>query len=91
MKLIDKDRLISILNAKADIALGEPKKYFAHVAQMVEPLPKVDAVEVVRCKDCKYYAPLITGEEICFCDLREMTTYDDDFCSRGKRRKKDDD
>lgn len=55
MRLIDKDRLISILNAKADMALGEPKKYFANVAQMVELLPDVDAVEVVRCRDCKHW------------------------------------
>lgn len=86
MKLIDKNGLISILNARADMALGEPKTYFAHVAKMVELLPDVDAAPVVRCRDCKYYAPWTTGEEIYFCDLRGMTTHDDDFCSRGERR-----
>lgn len=41
--------------------------------------PTVDAVEVVRCKDCKY------GD---MCSIREAMACTDDngFCWRGKRR-----
>ena len=41
-------------------------------------LPAVDAVEVVRCKDCKYWD---FGD--CF---RQELTRPDDFCSYGERK-----
>ena len=44
--------------------------------------PTVDAVEVVRCKDCKYYwrnNPLETW--VCLASPR-----DDAYCSEGERR-----
>ncbi len=50
--------------------------------------PAVDAVEVVRCKDCKLRVP----ESISVfrhCDLVGMMVDDDDFCSFGKRRDED--
>lgn len=47
--------------------------------------PTVDAVPVVRCKDCKYYKP---DEFECGCDFAGGLPYvkADDFCSFGKRR-----
>ena len=50
---------------------------------LVQDAPTVDAVEVVRCKDCKRYSQ--SG----MCNLylnvsHEMKT--DDFCSYGERR-----
>lgn len=36
--------------------------------------PTVDAVRVVRCKDCKFY------------DECENFLFDDDYCSSGERR-----
>lgn len=53
-----------------------------------------DVVEVVRCKDCKYYkeSPLLAPNRFCF-RLRgkdgEPVGYNfsgDDFCSRGERK-----
>lgn len=46
---------------------------------------KVDAVEVVRCKDCKMRCP----ESVCLvkhCTLTGVLVDDDDFCSYGERR-----
>lgn len=50
--------------------------------------PTVDAVPVVRCKDCKYYKP---DEYECGCDFAGGLPYvkAGDFCSYGKRRKPD--
>lgn len=47
--------------------------------------PTVDAVPVVRCKDCKYYKP---DEFECGCDFAGGLPYvkADDFCSYGQRR-----
>ena len=43
--------------------------------------PTVDAVPVVRCKDCKAY------EKDCgYCEAMGFTCEQDDFCSYGERR-----
>jgi hypothetical protein len=41
--------------------------------------PKVDAVEVVRCEDCKHY----NGHR--FCRRTKTTVLDKDFCSYGEQ------
>ena len=45
-----------------------------------EQLPSVDAVEVVRCKDCKWKDG---AECVRFSDVRPFPY---DYCSRGERR-----
>ena len=47
--------------------------------------PTVDAVPVVRCKDCIYSVPAII-DGLLKCELLLMTFFDDDFCSMGERR-----
>lgn len=63
------------------------------VGQWVEDAPTVDAVEVVRCKDCKHSQQV--GSFGCFCsniqapwfnDEYEIHMDLDDFCSYGERR-----
>ena len=55
----------------------------------IDDAPTVDAVEVVRCKDCKYIRPMIdvvSGEEdgyYCALNLGEVGF--NDFCSFGER------
>ena len=58
--------------------------------------PTADAVEVVRCEDCKYMCHYIDGHLECRLleDLKPIpTTYctmnADDFCSYGERREND--
>ena len=68
----------------------------AECLDVVRKLPAVDAVEVVRCKDCKYSMlwRKPTDEVIGDCWIRKMNSDDeqfpmvgaDDFCSYGKRR-----
>ena len=52
---------------------------------IVESAPTVDAVPVVRCKDCKYSRPKKSGIKL-HCAWWYRSVYDDDFCSSGKRR-----
>lgn len=47
-------------------------------------LPAVDAVEVVRCKDCKYY--MTDDVDICACPCGLHNPRSNDFCSYGERR-----
>ena len=45
--------------------------------------PTVDAVEVVRCKDCK---KVNVGGLSLYCSLTGMPMDEDDFCSYGERK-----
>lgn len=49
-------------------------------------IPAVDAVPVVRCQNCKYYALWADGRSMNRCDKHECTMYDEDFCSYGERK-----
>jgi len=48
--------------------------------------PSVDAVEVVRCKDCKHtYKCACDGTAKNICDCMEIPVYDDFFCKWGEK------
>lgn len=50
----------------------------------IAEIPTVDAVEVVRCMDCKYHEDTsVTGFE--HCCLYGLTMRYNDFCSYGKQ------
>ena len=57
--------------------------------EIIDEAPTVDAVEVVRCKDCVNYC----GFEHCkngICDVDSVSkraVYPNDFCSYGERKK----
>lgn len=76
-RLIDANALIK--EANADGAYG-----YVDAKQIAEA-PTVDAVEVVRCLDCKY---LMFSDCYGECDKGYMgVVRPDDFCSRGERKK----
>ena len=55
--------------------------------RLIEMQPTVDAVEVVRCKDCKHYvAPQGVPCCDCFYGLGFPNKSGNDFCSYGERR-----
>lgn len=45
-----------------------------------------DLVEVVRCKDCKYFDPLYEDVDYNFCDAWAGGTNEDMFCGFAERR-----
>lgn len=49
----------------------------------IDNAPTIDAVEVVRCKDCKHYES--DGGAIMICNITDMVGDDDDYCSYGVR------
>lgn len=67
MRLIDADKLLEVLNKNS-------VPFNANVNDAILTAPTVDAVEVVRCKDCKEY-------KYCF-----FLPNDDDYCSKGERK-----
>lgn len=50
----------------------------------IDNAPTIDAVEVVRCKECKHW-----NEEDHWCNIRDSYGWDytpDDYCSYGERK-----
>ena len=83
--LIDRAALFAnsyILEADYDDGI-EPRRAYAISIESVRNAPTVDAVEVVRCKDCKRYQ-LDSIFHVGFCDGKRRK--DDDFCSYGERK-----
>lgn len=62
------------------------------IADDIKDFPTVDAVQVVRCKDCEdwdtEWKPVFGGNdsETHYCPMLDMTTVGDFFCSYGKRK-----
>lgn len=78
-RLIDANLVIDRL--KTNIVLGATEQAF--LRNYVNCCPTVDAVEVVRCKDCKHYDETDSFNcEFAFMKLRRP----DDFCSCGERK-----
>ena len=78
MRLIDANELIK--EANADGAYGYVD------AKQIADAPTVDAVEVVRCRECKHCDP-----ETHHCDhhmgtVAPLRRKPDDFCSYGERK-----
>ena len=88
----------TVLNLIDDVQFGNITHKLSQLHEAVRNQPSVDAVEVVRCKDCKY-RPTSYGDEhdLCFpveykcpcqCDDNwySWMPKDDFFCARGERR-----
>ena len=96
-KYINIDRLKDMVEAKAD-TLIEGGQAFYYIAKWLDLLPGVEAVEVIRCKDCKYFNGKIDllcdrcgdiDEPCGGCHYTGDCTYDDGYCHHGERRKED--
>lgn len=82
MRLIDVDELKKQM---CNECFGGNCGYRCLEWNLMNDAPTVDAVEVVRCKDCKHYRTRWVG----FCELignENIQREDDDFCSWGERR-----
>ena len=51
--------------------------------EIIRNAPTVDAVPVVRCRDCKFYFPDSTNP--CVLSIGLTMVDEDDFCSYGER------
>ena len=59
--------------------------------EWIEQIPAADVVEVVRCKDCRWFVP--SAYDDCWCSAKEAgitkgmcTPGGNDYCSDGERR-----
>ena len=84
-RLIDADFAIAKITDEGILgAAYSNDERVADVCDMIEGCPTVDAVEVVRCKDCRTFelCDKANGWGVC----RNRMVYLNDFCSNGERR-----
>lgn len=76
MRPIDSDKFILALMDASLSSVDEDT-----ILDLVDSIPTVDAVPVVRCKDCKYRDGTPGQPNILCAQMHE-----DDFCSYGERK-----
>ena len=90
-RLIDADAILARLDSSSESwakNIQAIRNWWPHavgikdnIVGVIKNMPTVDAVEVVRCKDCKFYQ---TDHWCTRVALGIM--YENDFCSYGERR-----
>ena len=59
--------------------------FVLHAKRMLDHMDTVDAVPVVRGKDCKYLVNATVNDNgFLICDINDMEIAPDDFCSYGE-------
>ena len=84
MGLIDRDALRTNIETNRD-ASDMPKMWYEGIEYAINHIihaPTIDAVQVVRCKDCKWYE----GKWGCSHLDMVRTDMDDWFCADGERK-----
>ena len=89
MRLIDGDSLMKTVFNDVVLVDGEVKSVGLILAETVDKAPTIDAVPVVRCRECKHYE---MGVCLKIYDDGAASRYawqerkPDDFCSYGERK-----
>lgn len=90
MRLIDADELYRIEKLLDTSMLRQNTAAFVLLDQVlydIQNVPEVDAVPVVRCKDCTYFSNAkINTKGFLICPASGMEITEDDYCSYGERK-----
>ena len=84
-RLIDADRAIEIVRNQG---ISHPNAYHLtnYATLILREAQTVDAVEVVRCRDCKHFKRNLENDTYCSSVNGLTDPEEDDFCSYGERR-----
>lgn len=89
-RLIDADRAMEIIHNQG---IAHPNAYHLtnYATLILREAPTVDAVPVVRCKDCNHYKPQKKSAHLenraNYCNrVVTIKVQPDDFCSYGERK-----
>lgn len=91
MRLIDADVAVENieewLNSVGTALIGKGLSYTGELMGCIEDAQTVDAVPVVRCRECKYRFKN-NGHDKSGCPIIDNNIWmeDDDFCSHGERK-----
>lgn len=82
-RYIDADAL------KKQWTIASPEPFSTDAAEVIDSIdnaPTVDAVAVVRCKDCVYWREAVTNDKgFLICPASGMEITENDYCSYGER------
>ena len=79
-RLIDEEELIEVAH-RARLDSRE------RIEEMIESAPTIDAVPVVRCKDCKWGTPHPECDEYTKCFKLCTTFFSVHYCAWGEKRR----
>jgi len=80
---IDGNALIELINGGYDLDFDEVPETKRELLRMIMEQPTVDAVPVIRCKDCKWFGDI--GCAISIVDDTDKPS-EDDYCSFAERK-----
>ena len=81
MRLADVDMIYDEVEKQYKGATGIERNCNRNFLNLICHAPTIDAVPVVRCRECKYHKP------IDYCTKHKQTGwFDDNFCSYGEQR-----
>lgn len=94
MRLIDADNLIPIMKYTTtdnEIGVFPIRIGFNTIKRVIDEAPTIDAVQVVRCKECKHWSGNEKMHNNHLCKRAQDQNIDywtrgDDFCSYGERK-----
>ena len=93
MSLINREALLSFEKMDADLCASCGEHHTAEdVIMMIKTAPTVDAVPVVRCRECEYHyweQEPCHGKSVHYCKLPHMSgveVFKEFFCYYGERK-----
>ncbi len=91
MRLIDAGKAIEQINKWLNQTGAIPlyTSYHFELLGCVEDCSTIDAVLVVRCKDCKYYNTIGCSKGFGWCESMHRGVRDDFYCANGKQLKRE--
>ena len=85
MRLIDANALISYMDECSKESRF--RVYYGYAKSFIDDAPTIDAVPVVRCRECIYFEDSQVNEKgFLICPASGMEITDMDFCSYGERK-----
>lgn len=87
MRLIDANALMKSFDIAKMVEYDETGCGVTKIAipvQTIKDAPTIDAVEVVRCRECKYSVNIFKGYFL-GCDMWKQSTPEDGFCHMGEK------
>ena len=91
MRLADVDTIYDEVEKQYKESTGIERNCNRNFLNLICHAPTIDAVPVVRCRECKHYKDLGTYYRLMDCTHRDGLTNpdEDDFCSYGQRKETD--
>lgn len=83
---IDRKAAIKLLTSVGLEVSDSKRRTVAKCINEIELMPTVDAVPVVRCRECKYSYEDISGRCCSHGPCVDWVVLDDSFCGQGERR-----